>query len=82
MPRELRARLRCDNVTLYASGADTRRERPELSAVYSDDPEDPNKSFSDATPSAFFQLVIDNPEAHGFFEPGQEYDIIIRPRED
>ena len=41
--------------------------------VYSSDPNDPNKTFSDATPSGKIELSITNKAAHGFFQAGHEY---------
>jgi hypothetical protein len=41
--------------------------------VYSSDANDPNKTFSDATPSGKIELAITNRAAHGFFVPGHEY---------
>jgi hypothetical protein len=43
------------------------------SPVYSSDPNDPNKSFSEATPSGKIELEITNKVAHGFFVAGHEY---------
>lgn len=44
-------------------------------AVYSDDPTDPNYSFSQATPDAHLSMTITNPDAFGFFKAKQAYDI-------
>jgi hypothetical protein len=41
--------------------------------VCSSGPEDPNKSFSEATPSGKIELSITNKKAHGFFRAGREY---------
>lgn len=48
-------------------------ERVILTAVYSPDPADENYSYSQATPSAHLTMTINNPQAFGFFEKGQEY---------
>lgn len=49
-----------------------------LEAVYSDDPEDPNFTYSEATPQGSLTLTITNKDAFGFFEPGADYNIEIR----
>lgn len=49
-----------------------------LHPVYSSDPESPNYSFSQATPSGQIQMNISNPEAFGFFKLHEEYDIVFK----
>jgi hypothetical protein len=39
--------------------------------MYSDSKED--NAFSQATPSGHVKMMIDNPEAKGFFVPGKDY---------
>lgn len=48
-----------------------------LGAVYSSDPEDPNYSYAQATPSAQLSLNITNPGAFEQFFEGEIYDIDI-----
>lgn len=48
-----------------------------LEAVYSEDPEDPNYSYSEATPNATFTMTINNRDAIGYFVPGEVYNITI-----
>lgn len=43
--------------------------------VYSQDPNSPNYSFSQATPGGQIQLYITNPNAFGFFELHGEFDV-------
>jgi len=38
-----------------------------------------NKSYSNATPCAMFEMQITNPNAFGFFQPGQEYYVDFTP---
>lgn len=73
MARRLVAKFCCDSV---AENGDVR-----LSAVYSDDPNDPNHRWSEATPWGDLQMGISNPAAQGFFEEGEEYLLEIRPAE-
>jgi hypothetical protein len=74
---KLVAKLICNQVTKTAYN-----ETAELSAVYSNDPSTENYSFTKATPVADLKLVIDNPSAIGYFQPGAEYRLeFVRPRE-
>lgn len=45
------------------------------SAVYSDDPSNPNHQWSQATPSGTLQLLISNPAAQGKLKVGQQFFI-------
>lgn len=47
-----------------------------LSAVTND--KEANKSFSIFTPSANLDIHITNPEALGFFQAGEEYEITFK----
>jgi len=70
--KTLRAKFTCWHVA-----GDQYGENVELSAVYSDDPKDPNHSWSQATPSGTLTMFISNPEARGVFEQGKEYYLDI-----
>ena len=50
-------------------------ERVELHAVYgnSDEDNEENNQFSEATPVGDLHMTISNPSAQGFFEQGKEY---------
>jgi len=50
-----------------------------LSAVYTGTKED--NSFSEATPSAKFELTITNKELHKKFTPGQKFYVDFIPAE-
>lgn len=52
-----------------------------LQAVYSNDPNSPNYSWSTATPSASLQMTITNPVAFEQFKVGEEYFLDFRDRE-
>lgn len=54
------------------------QEEVVLQAVYSDDPDDPNFTYSEATPQGEMKLMITNKDAFGFFVPGETYNIEIR----
>lgn len=65
---EIKAKIVVNELNKTAYG-----ETMKASPVYSSDPNDPNKSFSDATPSGAIELFISNKNAHGFFKPGVKY---------
>lgn len=46
-----------------------------LAAVYSSDPDDPNYSFSQATPAASLSMTITNPDAFAEFNEGDTFDL-------
>jgi hypothetical protein len=48
-----------------------------MHAVYTNDPESPNFSYSQATPSLALNMTITNPEAFGFFVEGEEIDLMF-----
>lgn len=54
------------------------QEEVRLVAVYSTGEDDPNSSWSAATPSGTLELMITNPKVFGYLEPGAEYYIEIR----
>lgn len=54
------------------------QEQVRLDAVYSDDPENPNHQWSKWTPSGQLDLLITNPDAQRYLQPGVEYIVEIR----
>jgi hypothetical protein len=48
-----------------------------LRPVYSSDKNDPNYSYSHATPSGEIRLTITNPNAFSEFEFGKDYDVVF-----
>ena len=50
-------------------------ETVEFSAIYSDDPDDPNYEWSEATPSGSITMRISNPDAWEYFKPGLVYGV-------
>ena len=72
----IRAKFRCQTVLLGEHG-----EQVKLGAVSSSDENDPNKSWSQYTPSGSIEMMITNPAAEGQFRPGREYFIDFTPAE-
>ncbi|HSH24305.1 MAG TPA: hypothetical protein VLA13_02030 [Massilibacterium sp.] len=64
---KLRAKFHCQNIS--EDGLVT------LHAVYGNDESDneENNQFSEATPYGELEMQVDNPNAKGFFEEGEEY---------
>lgn len=68
----VRAKMRCNYVGQPNYGHVTVK----LNAVYSDDPNSENKVFTDATPAASIDLVIQETKpAAKMFEIGKEYYV-------
>jgi hypothetical protein len=61
------AKFKVNSVTKFSLG----QAEAKLSAVTSGSEE--NKSFNKYTPSGDLRIMIDNPAAVDFFEPGQDY---------
>ena len=74
MSRSIIARFRCQQ-------AESTKEYDaiKLSAAYSSAPGSPNAQWSKWTPSGELSMTISNPPARGFFEAGEEYEILIQP---
>lgn len=70
----IRAKFQCSSVENYGS-----QEKVNFHAVYSPDPEDPNYTWSKASPQGSFSITISNPAARGKFEPGKSYFLDITP---
>jgi hypothetical protein len=71
-----RAKFQVMSITRYAlfQGA-----KIEMTPVYSDDPEHPNRSFWEATPNGKIEMQINNPAALQQFEVGKEYYVDFLP---
>lgn len=78
----LRAKLRVSSV-LHSKAADgsTDYEIVKLQAVYSDDPDSENKQWSKWTPSASFEMQINNPAAFEKLSSGHEFYVDFVPVE-
>jgi len=57
-------------------------ERVKLEAVYSADPDHPNKVWTQWTPFGVLEMQIDNPGAFGKFEVGKECLLTFAPAAD
>lgn len=68
----VRARMTVQSVTDFG-----RHQQIKLAAVYSNNPDDPNRSFSQATPCASLDMTITNPDAFSQFKAGKTYDLVI-----
>ena len=78
----LRAKLRVSSVLhSKASDGSTDHEIVKLQAVYSDDPNSENKQWSKWTPSASFEMQINNPDAFGKLSNGHEFYVDFIPVE-
>lgn len=79
------AKMKCSSVRRHAPyGTQTvGQSEMQLNAVYSADPNDPNKAFADATPQAEVRMTIspDRPASQAF-EPGREYFVVFVPVEE
>jgi hypothetical protein len=78
----LRAKLRVSEV-LHRKDADgeTSMEIVKLQAVYSTDENSENKQWSTWTPSASFEMQINNPNAFGKLSSGHEFYVDFIPCE-
>lgn len=78
----LRAKLRVAQV-LHSKNAEggTDSETVKLQAVYSNDPDSENAQWSKWTPSAQFEMQINNPDAFGKLSTGHEFYVDFTPVE-
>lgn len=71
----VRAKFQCTSIIPYSNMSTVY-----LSAVYSTDPNDPNKAFTDATPSGQLSIVINNDKlALQTFQIGKSYYLDFTP---
>ncbi len=85
------ARVFCQQVVQYgAPGHDpasgtvngaVSQETVTFKAIYSSSADDPNKSFSQATPNLNIEMTVTNMKAFGAFVPGRIYDLTFSPTE-
>lgn len=68
----IKAKMKCASVLKTEFGNTVK-----FNAVSDGSPE--NKTFSNYTPSAHLEIVIDNPAAKDAFEPGKEYYLDFTP---
>ena len=79
----IRAKVKVRNVLEhFANGDDVKtQEQLYLSAVYSDDKESENYSFSQSTPHLVLNMSISNPNAFGKLIKDKEYYLDFIPVE-
>lgn len=80
MKHKIRAKVNVNSVQ-EGFGPDDEKvsESVNFHAVYSDDPNDPNYEWSEATPHLSGDMTINNPKAFNFFQRDQEYylDFVV-----
>lgn len=70
------ARFQCHTIKAFENAEGIAQSKEvSFSAVYSADPESPNKQFTDSTPNATLTMLITNPNAYGWFRVGKQYDL-------
>ena len=80
MNKTLRCKMRVSEVLhVKNSKGETEQERVNLMAVYSNDPDSENAQWSKWTPSANFEIYINNPEAFGKLGSGHEFYVDFTP---
>lgn len=52
-----------------------------MNPSYISNPDNPNHAFWKATPTGSLEMTIGNPDAFGFFVPGQSYWLDFTPME-
>ncbi len=78
MSRSIRAKFKAEEVTDYGYGS----KRVKLSAVYSHDRNSEDNQFSNATPSGQIEMMVTNPDALDFIQPGKKYYVDFSPADD
>lgn len=82
------ARVYCETVIQQGSPANDKlgaldggvhSEQVTFKAIYSSSKDDPNRTFSAATPNLNLTMTITNKSALGAFVPGHIYDITFSP---
>lgn len=68
------------NDQLGACTGDVYAEQVTMTAVYSSGLDDPNRTYSEATPNAKIEMTITNRGAFGAFKPGHIYDLVFDER--
>lgn len=71
----VQAKVRC---TTNAGAKDEEYKIVRFFAVYSDDPENENSTWSKATPSGYIELYITNPDAYNEFKINEEYIVTFQ----
>lgn len=70
----VRAKFKCSSITSFDGGS----KKVQMHAVYSKDPNNENKDFTDSSPSGSFEIGIAAGKPAGdLFEAGKEYYLDI-----
>lgn len=78
----LRCKLQVERVTRDINDdGEVGSETVKLRAVYSDDPKSENAQWSKYTPSAQFEIHINNPDAFGKLTKNHEFFVDFTPAE-
>lgn len=83
MPNQIKAKMQVHVVepgSLDAEG-NTVAVQVTLSAVYSQDKNSENYSYSQATPNVYLSMWISNPQVLDFFEKGKQYILTFERAE-
>lgn len=76
----LRCKMRVERVTQdFNSEGKPVTETVRLRAVYDSDPGSENAQWAKATPSASFEIYINNPQAFGVLRTDQEFYVDFTP---
>lgn len=75
MPESVRAKFVVQSVKETKSGTEEVEMRPVMGGS------EENEKFWEASPYGSLELGIDNEEAHGIFEPGDEFYVDFTPAE-
>lgn len=70
----MRAKVRVESVCKTEYG-ETLKMHAVCGGKFDNEGRDENNTFARFTPSADFQLQVNNPDLHGKFAPGQEYYV-------
>ena len=73
------ARMKVDQIieTTYGKNEENKFTQVVLRAVVTSDPNNPNYSFSKATPNAELKMTISNPDALSQLTIGKTFDLIF-----
>ncbi len=82
------ARVYCESVVQQGSPASDKvgaisggvhSEQVAFKAIYSSSEDDPNRTFSAATPNLTLSMTVSNKAVFGAFVPGHLYDLTFSP---
>lgn len=78
MPKILRTKFQVEHITDFGSYDKVNpNKKVKLNAIYSHNKNTEDNQFSSATPSGMLEMMISNPNAVDFFQPGKKYYLDI-----